>query len=66
VKDGKAQSISDNAVSLPINRCERCRRRLFDGFLFGIIKCPHCNQMLELVDKKAEQEYHVAKLSGRL
>jgi len=52
--------------NLPINRCDRCRRRLFDGFLFGVIKCPHCNRLSEFVDKKAEEEYHAARLNGRL
>jgi len=60
------ERLTADSPALPINRCDRCRRRLFDGFLFGVIKCPHCNRLLELVDKKAEEEYHAAKLNGRL
>lgn len=48
---------------LPIVRCPGCNRRMFDGWLFGILKCPHCNTMLKFIDKEDAKEYiqHVAK-----
>lgn len=52
----------ETAPTLPINRCRHCRRRLFDGFLFGRIKCPWCNAMNESMDKTAVQSYDAAQV----
>lgn len=40
--------------------CERCGARLFDGFMFGVIKCRRCNWMNWFTDKlykPRENEY---------
>jgi hypothetical protein len=48
-------------VKLPINRCGHCRRRLFDGWLVGVVKCPHCNGFTKFFDKAPEHAYNAAK-----
>jgi len=50
-----------DGVGLPIRRCA-CGRRLFDGFLVGILKCPRCNRLNKFIDKIREDLYDDAQL----
>lgn len=56
------KSEQPQGAPLPIIRCAKCKRRLFDGFLYGVIKCYNCNWIMNFIDKNAEQVYSQAHL----
>lgn len=41
--------------------CERCRARLFDGLMFGVIRCRRCNWMNWFTDKWETDKLYKSK-----
>lgn len=64
MKESQESGVRSKERELPIRRCEKCGRRLFDGYLIGACKCPRCNWLNKFIDKRSEDLYDAGHVTA--